>query len=249
MPLIVDRYNETVVFYPFRPNHAKGKKISRRVWYNKKNPRSKKLIKTAIRFLHETKEKNEQTYFITITTKQHENGFSDKQLYHSVYLWLKNKQIDYISVCERQQYTGDLHFHIVARTKEPFNITYAVKYFAKRFNVQYHPALFDVKKLRNASTLRSYITKYFTKQQKYSSLFTCRTFSIANRFRKKLIQGLKHYVVRANDDYVLKVWHRLTKTKIVNEYCTLFKYSLHLWKHALDFVRTFDKAGFKPLTI
>jgi len=95
MPVIIDRYNETCVFYPFRPNHPKGKKISRRVTYNKKNPRSRKLIKSAIRFLHENKNKNERTYFVTITTSQHKNGFTDKQLYHIIYLWLKNKQIDY----------------------------------------------------------------------------------------------------------------------------------------------------------
>jgi len=254
MPTIIDRYNETVVVYPFRPNNTKEsvKKRKPKREYNLKNSRRNKIIKSNIRYLYESK-KSESIYFVTITTKQHETGFTDKELYHKLHLWLKNRESHYVCICERQlgkngtKGTNDLHFHIIIRRKGNYSIPTEIRRIAKLFNIAEHPAIFDVKKLRGINRIKHYLTKYVTKGLK-DCKFYCRTFSISKRARLAFNKFNQQNIIRPNDAFVIKNFALFNKIKEF-DYCTIYKFSISLWRAACEFQNTFEKSGFKGIKI
>jgi len=254
MPTIIDRYNETVVVYPFRPNNTKERAALRKPKrdFVMKNPRRNKIIKTAIRYLYESKQEK-SVYFVTITTKQHETKFTDRQLYAKLHLWLKNRESEYICICERQlgkngkTGTNDLHFHLVIRRKGNFDIKAEIERLSTLFNVRPHPALFDVKKLRGTNRIRYYLTKYVTKANK-SSIFHCRTFSISKRFRLSINKFNQRNIIRPSDAFVMNNLSLFNKIKEF-EYCTVYKFTLDLWRKACEFESLFKKSDFTPIKI
>jgi hypothetical protein len=250
MPTIIDRYNETVVFYPFRPNHPKGKTIKRKRDYNEKNPRTAKRVKTLIRFLYEKKRIGEKCIFVTITTCQHKNGFTDAECFRRIYLWLKNRKVNYVLIAERQnQNTNDIHFHIILTQFGYFDIQSEVSRIAKLFEVSEHPALFDVSKIRGIGTLRKYITKYFTKRPKKPELFKCRTWSSTLDLRRRYKKFALSNVVRCSDDFILANYSHFTHKKVLNEYCVLYKFTISLFKRAAEFRRLFEVCEFTKLNL
>jgi len=181
--------------------------------FNIKTPRAVKRIRNLINFMYEQRSKTSQFFFVTITTKQHETGKSDRELYNRIGLWFKNrKELDYVCTVERQtttysviskpwfwvesnrvwygQYTGlqpteDLHFHCVIckRDGKIFNINRELRKLGKLLGTKNHPALFDVKRVSDPKRLAFYISKYITKQGNQSSLFWCRTWSASKALR------------------------------------------------------------------
>ncbi len=258
MPVIIDRYNESVVFYPFRPNHPKGKKIQRKDKFNRKNPRSKKRIKSLIRYLYESKTAKQKVIFTTITTCQHKNGFTDKQCFNAVQLWLKNRKIDYVLVCERQTKTRDIHFHLVIRGENYFSIQTEVRKLSEYFNltkllpIEKLGSLFHARVLRGVKTIRKYLTKYFAKSKRNedpNEKFECRTWSSSNGIRAAFKDFAKTSVLRLSDHFILTKYE-LFKGKVeLNEFCTLYKFDIYLWRIACDFQRALISSGFQTIKL
>jgi len=201
MEIKVDRLNHSVIAVRTDVNRNTEKHLRKR-WYNKKTHRGKKIVKTLINYMyHENKKKfnPKNFFFITLTTKQHESGMSDKYLYNRVGRWLRNQKVPYVCTVERQRNTGDLHFHILLlnRPEVRYCIRAEIRYFAKRFKINPHPAIFDVKRIppSNVAQIVGYVNKYVGKQsESYSSIFQCRTFSVAKRLRNSFKRNAQYYV-------------------------------------------------------
>jgi len=178
----------------------------RKLWYNRKTPHSRKILKRLIFFMYETRKRKrlksgrtsgEGLYFVTLTTSQHKTNKTDSELYASINRWLKDRSYRYVCVAERQADTQDLHFHLVIRRFGKFDINAETARLSSLFGVQPHPSVFDVKRASTRRKVAAYITKYFKKEgQKYSSLFLCRTFSCSNLLRKEYKLCASNYVTR-----------------------------------------------------
>jgi len=226
----IDRYLHSIVEI-IPTNHKNKKRPERKRSYFIKTPRSKKVIKQLTNYLYESKKQNEYLYFITITTKQHESKFTDKQLFSQIGLWLKNRGCQYICVCERQKFTGDLHFHIVIRQKQNFYIQKEILYLSRLFNIKPHPALFDVKKIYKISQILGYITKYITKKGDYSSMFNCRTFSISKGLRKEYKENAYKSTFIISREFKLSN-KQLFVEKYKTDYFIVYQFSYDIWKLA-----------------
>lgn len=230
--ITVDRLNHSVIAVR-KLSKYNGLRHTRKRWYNRKTPRGAKVVKTMINFLYETKKEKEYLYFITITTVQHRSGKTDKELFGRVGVWLKNRQLHYVCTVERQRDTEDLHFHIIIRASSKFDIRYELGRLSKLLSVQNHPALFDVKRIDNLQRVVGYINKYITKNgTKYSSVFRCRTFSVAKRTRASYKAMAHRFVCRIEPgecvDFILNVKYPL-KYQHNTDFFVSYKYAPYIW--------------------
>jgi len=212
-------------------------------WYNRKTPLTHKKCKQFITHLYESKKPNERFYFITLTTKQHETGFTDSECNYKFGLWAKNRtNFQYVCIVERQRDTGDIHYHLVARTTKDFDIRGEVSKCAKLFNVEYHPALFDVSRVTNIQALTNYLRKYFTKagtkfndkKPPYSSLFKCRTLLVSKGVAKSFKTNAYKSIVKVDNSCFVNYQHLLVE-KFKDDFFTIYQYNLDIWKIACEF--------------
>lgn len=224
--------------------------------YNKKSPRTVKKLTQIINLFYESRRKHFTFYWVTLTTVQHKTNKTDSQLYYGVKLWLQHKRVRYVCVAERQRNTGDLHFHLIIEQKDIFKIKEEQNRIADVFGVMSHPALFDVKRIRNVSTLISYLAKYVRKPlptqavlQKqfdrqgtknpssgkeykfsppYSSLFQCRTFSYSGDIGKTYKSEHHRFRIEVSAE-IKEDYPYLFKPKYSTEFFTVYDYSIDLW--------------------
>lgn len=190
MTITLDKLCNVVTFVPDlkRNTEYHGKKPDFKGFV--KSTRANKKIKRLTNFMYETKG-DKRFYFVTVTTQQHKSGLSDLELYRAFGLWLKRqKGSQYVCICERQKTTRDLHFHVLLCTdkRKPWSYAKEIRYLADKFNAIPHPALFDVKEVRERGAVGAYLRKYFTKGAN-TDIFGCRTFSyslsLARDFREQ----------------------------------------------------------------
>jgi len=250
MSITVDRLNASVIATNDKVN-KNTLRHPRKRWYNRKTPRAAKIIKTMINFMYYEKKQEQEIFFVTITTCQHKSGMSDKELYARIRLWFKNrKQSDYVIVLERQKDTQDIHYHcvILFDKGERYSFRRELEYLGKLLRVQPHPALLDVKRVFDIKTVVGYINKYVTKENgKYCSLFTCRTFSVSKRLRRRYKELADKYVVRVDPrrtiEFIIEakslgLWHLLNGVDpatgelvgFYNNFFASFKYSTDIWQ-------------------
>lgn len=242
--------------------------------YNRKTPRSLKKLSQLIHLAYENKPKGKHFFFVTITTMQHRTGYSDRELFYRFKLYIQHSGLDYINVVERQRLTGDLHFHIIVAKEGYFDIKYELARVAKCFNVPVHPALLEIKRIKNISTLRNYLSKYVAKPcpkmaviqaswekadsgeinpktgkkykrlTPYSSLFECRTFSISNRFYR--LFKTKHYTFRRAITNRILISHRhLFREKFRSDFFVVYDFDLTLWAMACNQPKVPDSHGWQ----
>jgi len=231
--VLIDRYNHSVTesFFVHKKNKSYN---SRKVWYNRKTPRLKRKVKQLINYAYENKKPNERFYFATITTQQQKRNVSDKECYLDLRRWIKNKPINYVNVAERQR-NGDLHFHLFIVSSKDFDIQTEVKRLANIFGVEAHPAIFDIKRIKNIGTVIGYITKYVTKQGRdYSSLFTCRTFSYSQRLSNEYKKNAYKSTIKTTTD-LIKSYPHLFVEKYRNDFNIVYEYNIDIWKVAQQF--------------
>lgn len=228
--ITIDRYTHSVTEY-FELKKYNTTYNKRTKWYNRKTYKSASKAKRLISYMYENKTPKERLYFVTITTCQHKNNLTDKQLSNYIYLWLKNRGLQYVNVAERQQ-NGDIHFHLVIKSTKDFDFKIETKKLATYFNVEYHPALFDVKRVKDQRKLASYITKYITKEKKeFSSLFTTRIF----RFSQNLTKDYKKNAYKSTfkvPSSLIESYQHLFVSKYKNDFTTIYEYNLDIWKVA-----------------
>ena len=251
--ITIDRINQSVVSVLDNKNKNTTYHPRKR-WYNKKTPKSAKRVKTMINFIYDIKKKDEHLFFVTITTCQHKSNFTDKQLFSKIGLWLRYQGVHYVSTVERQKDTTDLHFHLIILAKKKYSFVPELKKLSKYFNVDYHPALFDVKKIHSINTVIGYITKYVTKDnKKYSSIFQCRTFSVANKTSKLFKTVADNYVIKIQarteisgstknfSNFLKEIKKNLGGLQLLynqdgsikgNDFFRCYKYSSELWEIA-----------------
>lgn len=217
--------------------------ITLKKWYNKKSHLTHKKCKEFISHLYESKKSNQRFYFITLTTKQHETGFTDAELNHKFGLWTKNRSdFQYVCILERQRNTGDIHYHLVARTSKDFDIRGEVRKCARLFRVEYHPALFDVSRVTNIQALTNYLRKYFTKvgtkfndkKPPYSSLFKCRTLLVSKGIAKSFKANAYKSIIKVGNECFANYQHLLVE-KFKDDFFTIYQYKLDIWVIACDY--------------
>jgi len=225
--------------------------VSNKKWYNKKSLRTAKKIKTLINFMHyenERKQQKDELFFITVTTKQHESGLSDKELNAAIGRWLKGRNFtDYVCVLERQtggtggkfgQPTEDIHYHIVLQYSEGtklFDFKHELGRLSKLFRIPAHPALLDVKRIRNIQQVVGYIRKYVTKDnKKCSSLFLCRTLLVSKRLNKRYKNLASDYVTRLSKETGVMIFLKQHKLELLHkkDFFACYKYSDYLYTEA-----------------
>lgn len=182
------------------------------------------------------------TYFITITTCQHRDkshvvltddlfkyvdlvtylnndvriNFNDKFYNKQIGLFFKNfKETFYFGVTERQEFTGDLHYHFVVQTTiDSFDIGYCLNRLNNLFCLDnFETNLFNVKRCYDVNKVKNYLSKYLIKTNKrYSSLYITRRFLSSHHYnylyktRKHLFRKLYHDSLISDVNFDLKVF-------------------------------------------
>lgn len=134
-----------------------------RPWYNKRTLSSCNRLKELLLYLFKTRKDNKRFYWVTLTTRQHITGKTDKQCLYDLKKYMQHRNNRYVCAVERQLNTGDIHFHIATENRKKFNINKEVKRWSKIVGVEPHPAMFDVKFIKNEDTLGHYIAAYIYK--------------------------------------------------------------------------------------
>lgn len=215
----------------------KGGRKKNEKGYYKKSFASAKKINMLCNVFYESRDKQKKFIWTTITTCQHKTGLTDKELIYRLKLWLQHQSIRYINVVERQRETGDVHFHLIIEKEKYFDIKVELYKLARLFECESHPALFEVKAIKNVKMIISYIRKYVTKKgQKptnekplYSSLFKCRTLSYSQGINKLFKQNYSHYVIELPYTAI-----QLLNLELLHKsdfFCT-YKYSVEKWNLA-----------------
>jgi len=242
--ITIDRLNKSVV--AVRDLKRNSVRHPRKLWYNKKTLRGAKKIKTLINFMYYEKTEQQDLFFITVTTCQHKSGISDYECNRRIGLWLKNRGVEYVCVLERQHNTEDIHYHIILLDdkRARFDIGDEIRKLARLFEVEPHPALFDVKRIKSITRIVGYIRKYVTKDNgKYSSIYRCRTYTVSRKLGARYKQNINKYVVKfgsstsfvSGRDYLAEF---LSVNKLVEQFSTdffkVYEYSDYIWQRALE---------------
>jgi len=140
----------------------------KKVWPTHKTITQINELSDKIKYLWFTKPKDENLYFLTLTTQQSQTGLLDSELMYRIKLFFQHRKeiTKYVNCVERQRETGDIHFHIVYCSITRLQIKKSLGRWSKLCEAVQpnHPALLDVKHLNNANKVSQYISKYVRKQ-------------------------------------------------------------------------------------
>lgn len=247
--IVLNKLNNNIVASDIRCANNFKPIIKKRFYFRKTNGSRSKVKLKALFLLTHFKGYHA---FITLTTQQSKSFFgmclTDSELMQQVGILLRNKKFFgdyYICVCERQRDTNDLHFHILTYYKSKTFVDYKKlkEEVSYRFGAICHPALLQFDWLDNntkgvaryISKLSSYVSKESSKDNApYSSLFTCRTYSISNKLSKVWKSVANQYTCSVTTDFLVHYKHQLVEN-FVTPYFTIYKLSPYIWHVAQQY--------------
>lgn len=211
-----------------------------KLWYNRRTKTSLRKIKEYLFILSKYSEyENKKLYFITITTLQHQTGYSDKDIFVAIKKYTQHRKNPYCCVLERQRQTQDLHMHIIWASETSFNIANECKRLGILLN-NHNTNVFNVQLVHDTSGILAYFFKYIAKpvpswekinqwaadnklRSPYSSLFLCRTFSVGGglgKLYKRYIEQFKFTTTKFSD--IVKIPNN--SVKFDGKYFTEYEY-------------------------
>ena len=177
--------------------------------------------------VYQAENKNQNVFFVTITTYQSINKKTDAECVNVLSKWLelrkKQKVVEnYVWWAERQK-NGSIHFHIILWSyNHKIKIMDQVEYFKKYFGTGTNG--FNVQKVKNEKNNLIDVVKYLVhyskkhKQDTYKSKVCQASIGVTKCYKSS---AYKYIIVsKHSDNYIEQI---KGEKKVINEYVTLFK--------------------------
>lgn len=232
--MIANKVTNRIIAVRYEPKkqYRAGYQKTKR-WYNRKNTRAKvKIALYAAAAIDYASVQNLSYYFLTLTTRQHQTGAADVQLWKKFGYFCNQilKAIN-ITVVERQRNTGDLHFHSILLHNK-IDIQLACTTWCEILGLPFNPAALDIKQIEtnNIQNVLHYVNSYMVKKGDYESLFQCRTFNVSRKLSTYYKQNADRYICKIPKE-VAHLYIDEFKLIKSTDFFNVFEFNQNVWSH------------------